>query len=249
MDKYGADAIRYWAASSKLGEDFDYQEKDVLTGKKFITKILNATNFSFMNLKYQSKVPKLHETDRIFLSEMNKLIKSTTDAFEDYNYSRAKLETDSFFWQILCDNYLEIVKSRIYQGNEEEKASAHYTLYNSMLTILKLMAPFTPFITEEIYQQHFKKQEKNKSIHIESWPEQFKIKTNKEDEKVWNKMIEVITYVRQEKSKAQKSMKAEIILELPKDDQILLKNVLSDIKAVTSAKELRENKQIKLAFL
>ena len=249
MDKYGADAIRYWAASSKLGEDFDYQEKDVLTGKKFITKILNATNFAFMNLKYQSKTPKLQETDRIFLSQLNKLIKSTTEALEDYNYSRAKMEADSFFWQVLCDNYLEIIKNRVYQGTDEEKASAHYALYQSLLTILKLMAPFTPYITEEIYQQHFRKHEGNKSIHNESWPEEFKIKASKDDDKIWNKMIEVITYVRQEKSKAQKSMKAEIILELPKEDQTILKNVMNDIKAVTSTKELRESKQINLGFI
>ena len=202
-----------------------------------------------MNLKHQNKMPKLHETDRLFLSELNKLIKSATESFEEYNYSRAKMETDSFFWQVLCDNYLEIIKNRIYQGTEQEKASAHYTLYTAMLTILKLMAPFTPFITEEIYQTHFKRHEKNKSIHNESWPEQLKIKTSKEDDKVWNKMIEVITYVRQEKSKAQKSMKAEIILELPKADQILLKNVLDDIKGVTSTKELRENKQISVKFI
>ncbi|HLF53565.1 MAG TPA: valine--tRNA ligase, partial [Candidatus Nanoarchaeia archaeon] len=249
MDKYGADAIRYWAASSKLGEDFDYQEKDVLTGKKFVTKILNAANFVFMNLKHQKKMPKIYETDRLLTSQLNKLIKNATDSFENYNYSRAKLETDAFFWQILCDNYLEIVKNRIYNGTEEEKASAHYTLYNSLLTILKLMAPFTPYITEEIYQQHFKKHEGKKSIHNESWPEQIKTKSSKSDESVWNEMLKVVAYARQEKSKAQKSMKAEIILSLPKETQELLKNVLEDIKSVTSAKEIRESKEIKVEFI
>mgnify|MGYP001568270172 CR=1 FL=1 len=249
MNKYGADAIRYWAASSKLGEDFDYQEKDVLTGKKFVTKILNATNFVFMNLKHQKKMPKLQETDRIFISQLNKIIENTTKSFEDYNYSRAKSETDSFFWQVLCDNYLEIVKNRIYQGDEKEKASAHYTLYNALLTILKLMAPFTPYIAEEIYQQHFKKHEGKKSIHNENWPEQIKTKSSKTDEQVWNEMLKIVTYVRQEKSKAQKSMKAEIILSIPKESQKLLKSVLNDIKAVTSTKELRENKEIKVEFI
>lgn len=249
MDKYGADAIRYWAASSKLGEDFDYQEKDVLTGKKFVTKIINATNFVFMNLKHQKKRPKIYETDRLFTNQLNKLIKNATDSFEDYNYSRAKLETDAFFWQILCDNYLEIVKNRIYNGTEEEKASAHHTLYNALLTILKLMAPFTPYITEEIYQQHFKKHEGKKSIHNENWPEQIKTKSSKSDESVWNEMLKVVAYARQEKSKAQKSMKAEIILSLPKETQELLKNVMEDIKSVTSAKEIRESKEIRVEFI
>ena len=248
MDKYGADAIRYWAASSKLGEDFDYQEKDVLTGKKFITKILNAANFVFMNLQYQAKQPKLLETDRLFLIQLNKVIKESTEAFEDYNYSRAKLATDKFFWITFADNYLEIVKNRVYNGTKEEKASAFYTLYQAFLTILKLMAPITPFITEEIYHQHFKKHEKAKSIHNESWPAEIKVKSTKDDEKTWEKFIETITFVRQQKSKAQKSMKAEIILTIPKADQDILSNLLDDIKSVTSAKEIREG-TLSVAFI
>src|SRR3989338_10460741 len=113
IDKYGSDAIRYWAATSKLGEDVDYQESDVIAGKKFVNKILNASKFTFLNLKYQKKSPKLIETDRLFLLKLNNLIESATSSFENYNYSRAKLETDSFFWKTFADNYLEIVKFRV----------------------------------------------------------------------------------------------------------------------------------------
>ncbi len=240
IEKYGADAIRYWASSSKLGEDIDYQEKDVLTGKKFVTKILNATNFAFMNLKYQKEMPKLHETDRIFLNELNKTIKLATESFEEYNYSRAKLETDSFFWRTLCDNYLEIIKNRIYNGTEEEKKSAYYTLYHSILTIIKLMAPFTPFITEEIYQTHFAKNEKQKSVHLESWPIQIKIKKEKNDEEVWKKLLEIITLIRQAKSESKKSMRSETIITLPKEEQKIIKSVIDDLRAVCSIKEIRE---------
>ncbi len=214
-----------------------------------MTKIINAANFAFMNLEYQKKMPKLHETDRLFITQLNKLIKSATEAFEEYNYSKAKLETDSFFWQIFCDNYLEIVKNRIYQGTKEEKASANYTLYNALLAILKLMAPFTPYITEEIYQQHFRKNEKAKSIHIESWPETIKIGSSKNDDKVWTKLLEIVTYVRQEKSKAQKSMKAEINLTLTKEDQETLDSILNDIKSVTSAKEILQGDKTKVDFV
>ncbi|MFA6022886.1 MAG: valine--tRNA ligase [Candidatus Pacearchaeota archaeon] len=240
MEKYSADAVRYWAASSKLGEDFDYQEKDVLTGKKFVTKILNATNFVITNLKYQKKMPVLEETDRIFLIQLNKTIEACGKAFEEYNYSRAKTEADNFFWKTFADNYLEIVKFRVYNGNAKQKASASYTLYQALLTILKLMAPITPFITEELYQSHFRKNEGKKSVHLENWPEQFKIKSQKSDDKIWEKLIEIIYLVRQEKSKAQKSMKAEIILTIPKDDKKLLLPVLDDLKSVSSVKELRE---------
>jgi len=249
IEKYGADAIRYWAASSKPGEDLDYQEKDVVTGKKFATKILNATNFVFMNIKHsQSKPTKLHETDRLFLSQLNKLIKTATQSFEEYNYSAAKIETDKFFWRVFADNYLEIVKNRVYNGTLEQKESASYTLYHTLLTILKLMAPITPFITEEIYQQHFKKHEKKKSIHLESWPSQIKVRPHKDDEKIWNKLLNIIALVRQEKSKAKKSMNSPIVLTIPKSDQTLLKNLLNDLQAVTAAKELREGK-FKVDFL
>ena len=240
MKKYGADSVRYWAASSKLGEDFDYQEKDVVTGKKFVTKILNAANFVFMNFQHQKKAPKLHETDRLMLLQLNKTIESSTKAFEDYNYARAKLEADNFFWKTFADNYLEVVKRRVYQGNEEEKASAYYALYQAFLTILKLMAPLTPYITEEIYQTHFKKHEGIKSIHNETWPSKMKIKESKEDDLIWNKMIEIVSLVRQKKSEAKKSVKAEISLSLPKEDLSLLKDILSDVKSVTASKEIKE---------
>src|SRR3989344_1929013 len=247
MDKYGADAIRYWASSSKLGEDMDYQEKDVITGKKFITKILNATNFVFMNLKYQKEMPKLCEVDRIFLTRLNNLIKTSTEAFEDFNYSKAKLETDSFFFWAFADNYLEIIKNRVYNGTDEEKASAFYTLYQTLLVLLKLFAPFTPYITEEIYQTHFEKHEKNKSVHLESWPTQLKLKESKSDEEVWNKLLDVIKLVRQAKSEAKTSMKTEVSLTLPKADSTLLKPVLADLKSVANAKDIKEG-EFKVSF-
>ena len=240
ISKYGADAVRYWAASSKLGEDFDYQEKDVVTGKKFIVKILNATNFIFQGMEYQKEMPKLMETDRLMIIQMNKSIEESTKAFEEYNYSKAKAEADNFFWKTFADNYLEIVKQRVYQGNKEEKASAFYALYQCMLAIVKMMAPITPYITEEIYQKHFRNYEKIKSIHLEEWPNKIKVKESKNDEATWNKLIEVLALVRQKKSEAKKSMKAEIILSLPKEGLSLLKEVLQDLRAVSSARKVKE---------
>tara|TARA_Y100000310_G_scaffold344244_1_gene455955 strand:+ start:14745 stop:17087 length:2343 start_codon:yes stop_codon:yes gene_type:complete len=240
MEQYGSDSLRFWAASSKLGEDLDYQEQDLIAGKKFITKILNATNFVFMNLKYQEKAPKLIETDRIFLSELNKLIDSTTKSFDEYNYSKATQETQSFFWKSFSDNYLEIIKNRVYQGSAEQKASAFYTLYQSLLTIIKLMAPITPYIAEEIYQTHFKPHEKQKSVHLESWPKPVPNKSLKHDDKAWNKMIEIITAVRAAKSMAKTAMNTPISLTLTKSDLKLLEQMLPDLQAVTTSKVLKQ---------
>lgn len=249
MAKYGGDAIRYWAASSKLGEDINYQEKDVVTGKKFITKILNAANFVFMHLKHQGKMPLLYEADRLFLRELNKIVANSTEAFEEYNYSRAKLEADSFFWKTFTDNYLEIVKNRVYNGTEEEKASAFYALYQGFLVIVKLMAPFTPYITEEVYQAHFKKHEGKASVHLEEWPSALKIKEKKEDDATWAKLLEIIAIVRQKKSEAKKSVKAEIKLTIPAEDKKLLADVLSDLKAVLNAREVVDGKEVNIEFL
>lgn len=250
MQKFGADSLRYWAAGSKLGEDLDYQEKDLVTGKKFVTKILNAANFVFMNFQYQKEAPTLCEADRLFLTQLNDLITSTTEAFEEYNYSKAKLETDQFFWKVFADNYLELVKHRVYNGNDKEKASAYYTLYQAFLAILKLMAPITPFITEDIYQTHFKKFEKGTSIHTSAWPTPIKFKVDKKDSERWEKLLAVITYVRSEKSKAQKSMKAPIRLGIPADDQRLLgEELLKDINGVTSAQEILNRDELWVEFV
>ncbi len=249
IKNYGADAMRYWAASSKLGEDFDYQEKDVVTGKKFVTKLMNATNFIFMNLKnYKPKKIQLIETDRIFLVMLNELISKCTEAFEKYEYSKAKTEADNFFWNVFCDNYLEIVKNRVYNGNKEEKESAFYTLYTSLFAILKLMAPFTPFITEEIYQKYFKENEKLKSIHISQWPEKMNIEKKKDDNKKFDLLIGTISKVRQEKSLTKKSMNSKIELTLDNREVELLKNILNDLKSVTNADKIKEGK-FKVQFL
>ena len=243
LKNYGADALRYWAASSKLGEDFDYQEKDVITGKKFVTKLFNATNFVFGNIgNYKPKKTQLMGTDKMLIATLNKLVARCTETFESYEYSRAKTETDIFFWSF-CDNYLEIVKNRVYNGTKEERESAFYTLYTSLLTILKLMAPFTPFITEEIYQKYFKEEEKKKSIHISEWPEEIKIeKSKKNDIETYNLLLEIIGKARQEKSMAKKSMKSEIRLTIEKKDKEALKEVLDDLKSVTNAREIKEGK-------
>jgi len=249
MKKYGADAMRCWAASSKLGEDLEYQEKDVVTGKRFVTKLLNATNFIFMNLKdYKPRKTKLMDVDRIFLVMLNELVDKCTDAFEKYEYSRAKSEADSFFWNSFCNNYLEIVKHRVYNGTKEEKESAFYTLYISLLTILKLMAPFTPFITEEIYQKYFRGNEKIKSIHISEWPEKMKIEKKKEDAEIYNLLLDTISKVRQEKSFAKKSMNSKIILTITKEDKSKIKELINDLKAVTNAEDIKEGK-FKVEFL
>ncbi len=246
IEKYGADAMRFWAASSKLGKDFDYQEQDVISGKKFIIKLTNASKFVFMNLEdYDFKKPKnLEILDRIFLNKLFVIIKSITKHFSNYEYSKVKQEVEQFFWKDFCDNYLEIIKKRIYNGDKDEKKSAQYTLYTSLLAIINVFSPIVPFITEEIYQTYFKKYEKDKSIHLSKWPEfkLFNLKEVNNEKIIWDALTEIISLVRQEKTKAKKPMNSEIILSISKKDKDKLKSVLPDLKNVTNAKEIKEGK-------
>jgi len=103
------------------------------------------------------------------LSKLNSLYKSAVESFNNYEYSRTKADTENFFWHTLCDNYLEITKDRLYNPDKrgkEQRHSAQYTLYNSLLGCLKLIAPITPYFTEEIYHLFFaKKKASNQSIH------------------------------------------------------------------------------------
>ncbi len=249
LQNYGADALRFWAAGSKLGSDLDYQEKDLIAGTKMINKLINASKFVFMNLgDYKGEKPKkLEKIDELFLNELSNLVNIATENFVNYEYSRVKQEVEQFFWSDFCDNYLEIVKKRVYQGSGEKKLSAQYTLYKSLLTILKLIAPIMPFITEEIYQEYFRKTEKAKSIHISEWPENEKFKEGGFN--IWSLFILNLSKVRQEKTNAKRPMNSEIILTLMNDSHKDLKDVLEDLKNVTNAKEIKEGKQFRVDFV
>ena len=143
INQYGADALRFWAAGSKLGEDLDYSEKDIITGNKFMIKLWNASKFSLMNLEnYKEKKVNLEPFDKYFLIRLNNIVRDVTLNFEGYNYSQAKRLTDSFFWNMFCDNYLEIIKRRIYNNLGEKTESARFALRRMLINILKLYANY-----------------------------------------------------------------------------------------------------------
>lgn len=239
MKEHGVDALRFWAAASKLGRDLDYQEQEIVAGKKFINKLSNASKFVFMNLEGydgKSRPKKLEAVDELFLKELNGVVAEATKAFDNYEYARAKQMVEQFFWKDFADNYIEIVKKRVYKGEGDKKLSAQFVLYKTLLAVVKMMAPIMPYITEEIYQTHFSKTEKDKSIHISSWPVAEKF----EKDDSWNVLIDVISSVRAEKSKAQKPMNAECIVTLGKDVHEKIENFLDDLKDVMNVGEVKE---------
>jgi valyl-tRNA synthetase len=236
IEKYSADALRFMAGSCKLGEDLPFPEKELVAGQKTITKLWNASKFVFMHLKdFNLKKPKkLEVIDEWMLSKVNNLVKVCTEGFENYEYSKAKAEIDKFFWHVFCNNYLEIVKDRLYNPDRrggDAKRSAQYVLYHSLLVILKIFAPIMPFITEEVYNIYYSKKEKEKSVHISSWPKyDMNLKIN---EKIGDEFIEILNEVRKYKSRENKSLKESITLTITNKK---LESVVKDLEAVTHAK-------------
>ena len=243
IKKYTADALRFWAAGSRLGDDLPFQEKDLVTGAKFTTKIWNASKFTFMHLAdYKLEKPKkLEIMDKWILSKLSKLINGATDNFMKYEYSHTKLETDKFFWHTFADNYLEIIKDRLYNADKrgkEARLSAQYALYHTLLSIMKLMAPITPFITEELYQHFFRKNEKVKSIHISKWPSIDMV--DEEAEKAGDFFVYVLQHVRKAKSEQNLSLKKPVKRILAKGKITLeqFNAIKDDLKATATAEEI-----------
>ncbi len=252
INLYGADALRFWAASTKLGADNPFKEKEIVAGQKFITKLWNAAKLSFLHLKdYKPKKPKtLEPIDLFLLSKLQTIIENSVKSFENYEYSRTKSDTENFFWHTFCDNYLEIIKDRLYNPDkysEKNIQSVKYTLYISLLTILKLIAPIMPHITEEIYQLYFKKTQKEKSIHISSFPKPDKNLTDKKLEIKGDDLINIISKIRQFKQKKQKSLRTPIILTILKEQISPL--FLEDLKAATNAQEIKFGKKLNIKLI
>jgi len=247
IEKYSADALRFWAASSKLGEDLPFKEKELHTGQKFMTKLWNASKFVFMHLEdYDCKKipPKLTVADRWLLAKLKRIVDAATDSFEQYEYFRTKADSEKFFWQVFCDYYLEMVKHRLYnpdQVGEESRRAVQHTLYTGLLSVLKLMAPIMPHITEEIYQGYFREREGDKSIHITSWPSFGDEYADKTSEEAGDIAAEVIHVIRKHKSYANMPLGAEVEkakVLVPKDKIESIKLVLDDIKGTGKIKEL-----------
>ncbi len=235
--KYSADCLRFWAAGSKLGEDLAFKEKDLVTAKKMIKKLWNASRFALMHLEeYEKQQPELHPTDKWILAELQNTVNICTQSFDKYEYSKSRAESENFFKNIFCDYYLEIVKDRVYNPEKRGKGarlSAQYTLYKAVFATLKLMAPIMPHITEEIYHLYFVNHEPQKSIHNTSWPKTGEC--DKELLKAGRAAVEIIDKVRKYKTDNQMSL-AEPLSKVVIDEKYhYVEPMLDDIKATIKA--------------
>ena len=249
LEKYGGDALRFWSAGSRLGDDLPFMEKDIITGQKMVTKLFNSSKFGISNLmefKYNLEKPgQLWISDAWIFSKLNRLIKDCTESFSNYEFSRTKMDVEKFFYQTFCDNYMEIIKDRMYNKeryDSEYGKDAHisclYTVYEVTLCILKMMAPIMPFITEDIYHMYFTSKDKHKSIHISEWPSFNSNLVNDSIEKAGDVLVDILCSVRKYKSEKNLSLKTDVQnLKIVCDEEIkkIIISVEPDLKASTRA--------------
>jgi valyl-tRNA synthetase len=178
--KYSADALRYWAAGATLGHDLRYIEDDVKGGKRLLTKLWNSTRFAMTNLEGWQPGAVAEEptaADLWIRSRLVDVIGQATEAYEQYEYSKALRATEGFFWKDWCDNYLEIVKER-FRGSDRwtagQQEAGRRTIMETTYALLRLFAPVLPFLTEELYFKAivpFLGEKAAPSIHVAAWPQ------------------------------------------------------------------------------
>ena len=174
IDKYGADALRYTLITGNApGNDMRFYWERVEASRNFANKVWNASRFIMMNdpdnkIKATDDKPaNLTAADKWILSKMNSLIKEVTDNMEKYDLGIAVAKLNDFIWEEFCDWYIEMVKPRLYNDEDTTKTAAIWTLKKVLIDALKLLHPYMPFITEEIFCNI---QDEEESIMISSWP-------------------------------------------------------------------------------
>lgn len=233
LEKHGSDAVRYWAASGRPGTDTAFVEGQMEVGRKLALKIMNASKFVLSPKLWAGKDgteagpgttadlavataadlaaragarmgPATEPVDQAMLRNLSGLVSVATGAFEDYDYARALERTEAWFWDF-CDNYLELVKARAYGEMGPERAySARATLAASLSVMLRLFAPFMPFVTEEVWSWW-----QEGSVHRAPWPEGV-APASAPGPAAYTSAVDLLASVRRAKSEAKVSPRAPV---------------------------------------
>ncbi len=222
IDEYGADALRFTLATNNSpGNDMRFVEEKVKASRNFANKIWNATRFILMNLSDEvdkPELPQLLQTeDKWILSKLNTLIKEVTDNLEKFELGIAVQKLYDFIWDVLCDWYIELTKSRIQAGGESAKSAQKVLIY-VMNQCLKLLHPIMPFITEEIWQAIPNDCE---SIMIAPWPQYQEDLCFRQEEENFEKVMSAI--------KAIRNRRAEMNVPPSKKARVLVKTLDTDV--------------------
>lgn len=232
LEQHGSDAVRYWAASSRLGTDaaFDPQNPtQVKIGRRLAIKVLNAAKF-ILGFEGTADAPVTEPVDRSMLAALANVVGQATRALDGYDHARALEVAETFFWTF-CDDYLELVKERAYGEPSTEQASAVAALKTALRVLVRLFAPVIPFAAEEAWSWS-----NEGSVHTASWPEAEELAARGD---AGVELLELagiaLTGIRRAKTDAKASQKTPVtraVIEGPADAVRLLESVAGDLRAV-----------------
>jgi valyl-tRNA synthetase len=233
LDEHGSDAVRYWAASARLGTDAAFDVGQMKVGRRLAIKVLNAAKF-VLSFEATTETSEVSEPiDRAMLSALSEVVEQAGRAFQAYDHTKALEVAETFFWNF-TDDYLELVKERAYgqATTPQAQASAVLALRIALHTQLRLLAPFIPFATEEAWSWW-----QEGSIHRSVWPETSELAgfTKGQAASMLQSASEALMGVRKAKSDQQLSMKAEIsslTIKAPAGKLEELKTLEADLRAV-----------------
>lgn len=228
LEEHGSDGVRYWAASGRPGTDTAFDVGQMKIGRRLATKILNASKFTLMQ-GFAPANAVTQDVDKAMLAALANVVDEATKALDGFNYTQALESAESFFWAF-CDDHLELVKDRAYGLQGEEAAnSAKAALNIALETLLKLFAPFLPFVTEEVWSWTH-----DESIHTSAWPQAADLRGIGGDASSQAAVAEVLSQLRKVKSEAKVSMKAglrNVVITAPAAAIAHIKTAESDLVA------------------
>jgi len=221
IEKSGADTFRFWSASEvNHGNDFRCSEQKIESTKKFLTKLWNVSRFlsSFPIIESAD----LTDTDKWIISELDKLVKECKSGYDQYNFFIPAIAVREFTWNVFAAHYIEMAKARAYGigFSDAERDGAIFTLHKVLSTLLKLLAPITPFITDFLWQTLYSE----KSIHTE---QQVKEESNDDLTKHTQAISEFNSKVWNTKKEKGLSLKDSIKIEIPKELEIFKKDLVA----------------------
>jgi valyl-tRNA synthetase len=232
LKDYPTDAIRQWAAlSGAMAKDRPFSFEDIKFAKSFLTKVWNAARFVESVGKNKTENPKLTTIDKWIIGRLSSTIKGCSENMESFEYHQAMKKLHDFFWHDFCDNYLEYVKHRVY-GENPTKEGAVYALNKVLSESMKLLAPITPHISEEVYRELYGKE----SIHRQRWPdagEEYK----EEVEKV-AVLNEIVSQLRQHKSRNKMPQNAELEIVRLSLPQEMGRELLEELANISKIKKV-----------
>ncbi|CAB4683515.1 unannotated protein [freshwater metagenome] len=212
LEEHGSDAVRYWAASARLGTDAAFDTGQMKIGRRLAIKLLNAAKFA-LSFEVPSGHTEVTEAiDQAMLLSLADVVREATRAFENYDHTKSLELTEKFFWNF-TDDYLELVKERAYgqaEATPAAQASAAIALRQALHTMLRLFAPFLPFATEEVWGWW---QTEAGSIHRSTWPtvEELTVGLDASNHGLLELASTALVGIRKAKSDAKASMKAEVL--------------------------------------